>query len=235
MDGFYIKLISKQTAKNIIIKNHYSKKWTKCRYALGIFKKQQCEFFENDNDVLIGCLVYGHPIGRQVVNGLSDLVNDDNVLELTRLWIQDDTPKNMESWVISQSFHWLKRHDKNIKILVSYSDPSAGHKGTIYQATNWLYQEILNTSNSHHFMVSFDQKNWLHPRNLVTKYGTEKWSELINILPKPFYKKLCPRKYRYIYILSNKKERGLLLKSLKHPISPYPKNVSCDESIIKVE
>ncbi|RAL70115.1 hypothetical protein C1G86_1440 [Dehalococcoides mccartyi] len=35
-------------------------------------------------------------------------------------------------------FRYLKRHT-DLKFLVSYSDPSAGHLGIIYQATGWLY------------------------------------------------------------------------------------------------
>ena len=32
-----IREISKKIAKDMIVKNHYSHKWTSCRYALGIF------------------------------------------------------------------------------------------------------------------------------------------------------------------------------------------------------
>ena len=57
-----------------------------------------------------------------------------NVLELTRLWIEDGTPKNTESFFISQC---LKRACR--EIIVSFAQIDAGHVGTVYQATNWYY------------------------------------------------------------------------------------------------
>ena len=32
-----VREISKKIAKDMIVKHHYSHKWTSCRYALGIF------------------------------------------------------------------------------------------------------------------------------------------------------------------------------------------------------
>ena len=37
-----VREISKKIAKDMIVKHHYSHKWTSCRYALGIF-------YETDN------------------------------------------------------------------------------------------------------------------------------------------------------------------------------------------
>ncbi len=59
------------------------------------------------------------------------------VLELTRLALYDWAPRNSESWLIGQAFHWLAKNRPDISLLISYADPSAGHVGTIYQATNW--------------------------------------------------------------------------------------------------
>ena len=38
-----VREISKKIAKQMIVKNHYSHKWTSCRYALGIFYKTDNE------------------------------------------------------------------------------------------------------------------------------------------------------------------------------------------------
>jgi hypothetical protein len=43
MKNYSIEIIDTDTAKHLIIKNHYSHTWTSCRYAIGLF----------DNDVKI--------------------------------------------------------------------------------------------------------------------------------------------------------------------------------------
>lgn len=57
--------------------------------------------------------------------------------ELARLYILDSVPRNGESWLIGQSVRYIKRHHKAVKFLLSYADPSAGHTGLIYRASNW--------------------------------------------------------------------------------------------------
>jgi len=166
LESLFLKPIDKQVAAKMIIKNHYSHAWTSCRYALGVFSKgDDHQWYGTSEDELLGVIVYGFPVGRHVATNISPLVTKDNVLELTRLWIKDSTPKNTESYVISLSFDWLRQNDKDIKVLVSYADPSAGHLGKIYQATNWLFQ--ITTCNED-VLYSMDEKQtWMHPRTVV--------------------------------------------------------------------
>jgi hypothetical protein len=62
----------------------------------------------------------------------------DKVLELRRLVIIDDTPKNAESFFIGRTLKWLKRNT-DTKLIISYADPVQGHAGTIYKASNFKY------------------------------------------------------------------------------------------------
>jgi hypothetical protein len=210
---YKVKLIDKKIAKELIIKNHYSHKWTSCRYALGLFKE----------DELKGVAIYGFPVGRQVVGSLikdKSVLKNENVLELTRLWINDSEGKNTESYFLGKTFWWLKNNDTKVKILISYSDPMYGHKGGIYQATNWWYQ-----GNNTMLIKSYLHKinnEILHPRTVVAKYGTIKVDELkkkdIN------YERIeMKKKHRYLYVL-NKKDRKFFQNNLKHPLLPYPKD-----------
>lgn len=57
--------------------------------------------------------------------------------EMARLFIADAIPANGESWLISQSVKYIKKNRKDVKFLVTYADPSQGHSGTIYRASNW--------------------------------------------------------------------------------------------------
>ncbi len=98
VDTSKIKLrkIDKTTAKKIIVDNHYSHKFSHCRYALGIFYVgEEHKFFDEKEEKLIGCLIYGHPVGRRVIGSIfkEDILPNDSVLELTRLFIHDDSVK----------------------------------------------------------------------------------------------------------------------------------------------
>jgi len=137
-----IRQIDKPTAKKMVVKYHYSKLWTKCSVALGLFidTGKEHSFFDEQEEKMIGVIVYGDPIGRLTGQSISDEIKRTEVLELTRLFIHDGYGSNIESWFISQSFNWLRKNKSEIKALVSYASPVEGHSGTIYQATNWIYQ-----------------------------------------------------------------------------------------------
>lgn len=57
--------------------------------------------------------------------------------ELARLWVDDKMPKNTETYFIARAVDYIKGFRPDVKMLVSYADPSAGHSGTIYKAANW--------------------------------------------------------------------------------------------------
>lgn len=198
--------IEKTVARKMIVENHYSHKWTSCRYALGLF----------DNDKLKGCAVYGYPVGRRVVASIAAELQKDEVLELTRLWVCDSLGHNTESWFIGQTFKWLKKNAPKIKVLIAYSDPLAGHIGFIYQATNWLYQGnnmMLVRGFIHHI-----NGEALHPRTCVAKYGTIETEFLKGIDPN-YRREPLKKKHRYIYVLDKKAKL-----TFKHDFKPYPKN-----------
>lgn len=208
--NFTIRLIDKKIAKDLIIKNHYSHKWTSCRYAIGLF---------NNNNNLTGVAIYGFPVGRQTIKSITKNLGNDDVLELTRLWLRDEEPKNSESYFLGKTFDWLRKNT-NIKVLISYSDPMYGHLGIIYQATNWLYQ-----GNNTMLIKGYLHKingNVMHPRSVVALYGTINTQHLKSIDPN--YERIeMKKKHRYLYIL-HKKDRKKIISELKHKVVPYPKN-----------
>lgn len=209
MKNYLVEIINPRIGKELIIKNHYTHKWSSCRYAFGLVL---------DNKIM-GVCVYGSPVGRLTTASISPKVLGNEVLELTRLWVNDSEGKNTESWFIGQTFKWFRRFDKAIKVLISYSDPMQNHVGYIYQATNWLYQGNRTRLVDGHYHVINGET--LHPRTCFARYGTNKPDELLKIDPN--YKRFeLERKHRYIYLL-DKKNRKEIIATLKHPILPYPK------------
>jgi len=236
IDNLSLRQIDKVVAKEMIIKHHYSHKSSATRYAFGIFHKDQEHSFFSDVDELIGCMTYGYPVGREAAQSISEDIDVKEVLELTRLFIKDGYGRNIESASLSLSFKWLRQNATDIKVLISYADPSAGHLGVIYQATNWLYQgDHQRLVDSFALKYKLDDPLWIHSRTVFSKYGTNSTKILRDKIGKTFWLKREPRKHRYIYFLCGKKERKKIMKTLKHQIIPYPKNNAYDkDEIIEV-
>jgi len=53
------------------------------------------------------------------------------------VYLLDHIPHNAETWLIAQSLKHIRRDRREVKHLLSYADPSAGHIGVIYKAGNW--------------------------------------------------------------------------------------------------
>ena len=222
-----IREIKKSVAESMVVKHHYSHAWTSCRYALGVFYKNDTPDVLGNFEELIGCLVYGFPVGRLTVKSITDDLQNDECLELTRMYIHDGYGSNIESYCISQSFRWLKENAPTIKVLISYADPEQDHEGKVYQATNWLYQsgDDIKLIPSYWFSVTNPHK-WIHERSVNAKWGTVSVSSLKTILGKngisEFWTKPMANKHRYLQILTDKREKRQIMAKLKHPLKPYP-------------
>jgi len=189
-------------ARNMIVKNHYIHKLNSASLCLGFFFNRQ----------LGGVITYGTPVGRRVIKSIDETLENGEVWELTRLFAYDWLVKNTESRMISLSIKYIKVMHQEIKCLISYADPTQGHLGTIYQASNWLYQgnETMLVKGFHHVING----EVMHPRTVVSRFGTINQDYLTKI--DPDYKRIhFENKHRYIYPLTK--------LNLKHPIKPYPK------------
>ena len=221
-----IRKISKSVAKDVIVKNHYSHLWTKVSYSLGLYIEDDSHQFFDSSDKLIGVICYGDPIGRLSGQSLSPLLDRTEVLELVRVFVFDDYGSNIESWFLGQSFKWLRKNAPQIKGLISYSDPKEGHAGTIYQATNWIYQgNSIRPNDTYSFKLKPDDE-WIHGRTLANTYKTNDIEKLKKKIGHTFWYRVEPLKHRYVYLLKNKRK---LMKHLKHPIKPYPKADEVDD------
>ena len=227
-----VRPISKSVAKDIIVKNHYSGIWTKVSYCLGLYVEDDSHSFFSSTDKLIGVATYGDPIGRHSGQSISELLDRKEVLELTRLFVFDGYGCNVESWFVGQTFRWLRKHARHIIGLISYSDPKAGHLGTVYQSTNWIYQGNRIRPNDSWLFKFEENGEWQHGRTIFPYYGTNNPTKIQKVIGKTFWIKKEPRKHRYIYILY-KSKKNRILKSLKYTSLQYPKKSELFEEEIK--
>lgn len=83
----------------------------------------------SDGQRIVGAQIIGIPAARSW--------NPEHVLCLHRMYFVDDT----EPMVETRSLSLMRKHIRTwlpaIRMLISYSDPTVGHLGTIYDADNW--------------------------------------------------------------------------------------------------
>jgi len=224
----------KSVVEELVTKRHYSNKWTAATNLYAVYYKDgKHKFFDEDNLNLIGVVLYGHPVGFRVVKSISEELENDDVLELKRLWIEDGYGKNIESYVISQTLKMLKKDSPQTKVVISYADRNEKHKGIIYRASNWLYQGF-EIGRLDAFMYRYpNTKEWLTDRAIGERLGTNSLHGVLDKVPNMEYK-VKFRKHRYLYFLCNKREKKRLIKELKHPLVDYHHHDN-DEMIPKVE
>ena len=74
---------------------------------------------------------------------------------------------------------------------------------------------------------------FMHSRTVSATYGSHNVEHLKKKIGHTFWRKEEPEKHRYIYFLCSKKDKKKMMKSLKHPSLPYPKNA--DNYMVKIE
>lgn len=209
-DRYSIKPISYKLAMKTVVKNHYLHRKCPCSQAFGLYEQSEANTSLFDNERLVGVIVYGTPSSSSLRKGICGVEESFNVAELTRLWIEDGTPKNTESYLIGNT---LKLVDK--EIIVSYAEIQQGHLGIVYQATNWLYTG-LSAKRTNWTIEGIDK----HCQTIADKYTAkeirEKYGDRFKLVDRP-------KKHRYVYLNADKRRKRELLKKLKYKIEPYPK------------
>jgi hypothetical protein len=174
-------------------------------------------------DMLMGIVTFGIPPNPYLMKICGEEYKNA-VLELNRLWCYDESPRNSESYLISQGIKLLKKDKPNIKILVSFADTRQDHLGYIYQASNWYFTGYSIPGGG---SIIIDGTEY-HPKNLNNKYNTSDLNKLKEILGTQniFYRPRS-KKCRYVYFISNDKRENELLKTLcKYQIQDsYPKQL----------
>jgi hypothetical protein len=201
LQSMVIKPVPFVAAKRLIERNHYLHTFPGgTKLTFGIFVGQQ----------LLGAISLG--AGPANAYSLVYQAKPEDCLVLTRLWLSDELPRNSESKVIAVILRSLKQNTA-VKFLVSYADPSQGHVGIIYQATNWLY-----TGKSEAMpLYDLGDGKARQSRSLAHGFGTHSVRHLVSSGIKV---KLIPQssKYRYIYFLDHSWRTRLKPKVLPYPM-----------------
>ena len=132
-------------------------------------------------NIYFACAIWTRPIAR--------MFNNLGYLELRRMAISNDSPKNTASRMIKIMTILIKKNLLHINKLISYQDTEV-HNGTIYKASNWI-QNIANKNSS------WDRPNINRRRTLNQATGIKiRWEKQIRPEPEATIKppKKIPQK-----------------------------------------
>lgn len=163
---YTVELVERAVVRDFIEKHHYS------HNINGLMSSYCFAMYDQDNH-MVGAMIYGK-LG--MANAWKKYGNSiEEVMELRRLVLVDDTPKNSESFFIGRTLRWLKANTP-VTTIVSYADPNYGHSGVIYRATNFEHVGMTAPGK----VIIWDGKKY-HDKAIRTKYKGEL---------KPFAKRL---------------------------------------------
>jgi hypothetical protein len=187
-----VRPVSKKEAAILCKQKHYLRRKPCISFAYGIF---DAEIF----GTIWGVVTFGVPASRHLMQSACRTA-PDSVIELNRLWVDDDLGSNSESWFLSRALAYLPP-----KIVVSYADTEWGHNRYVYRASNFNYAGITDMERK---TPRFDYVTpGKHSRD-TTRNGTIGTAERVRRKPK----------HRYWITTGNRKDRKRL-----EQIATWPK------------
>ena len=182
-EGYYVQSVPVDLTKPLILKRHYAHRMPSITYAFGLF----------NNGALAGVCTFGSPANRNLCVGICGPEYKSYVIELNRLVLEDNIP-NEASRLIGASLKLLPGN----WIVVSYADTAQGHKGVIYQATNWK------------FTGTTKERQEFNPQGKHSRHYSASDPHRIR-----------SAKHRYVTFVGNKRWKRKAYEALNYPESPY--------------
>jgi len=155
-DDFEVLPTTRQEVADFILQGHYLHRWPSAtKHIYKVVNKQTGE--------IIGTIFYGAPVSPSLWRMFrtpegQPILKPKELLEIQRIFIKDDAPKNLESFLIGQGNRKIKEVAPEVKVVSTYADPEQGHKGTIYQATNAIYLGNPNGKHLYVYVLRGDEK-----------------------------------------------------------------------------
>ena len=203
---YEVKQIERSDCEPFIIGIHYAHRWPSVSYAYGLFL----------NGELTGVVTYGTPASAPLKRGLAGDKYKADVLELNRLCLRDNRP-NEASMLVGRSLRMLPCN----KLIVSYADTEQGHKGYVYQATNFLYCGLSAKRTD----WKVKGKEHLHGQTIADEFrGVENRAQAMrDKYGDDFYLKPRPRKHRYVFLHGDRRWKKAARTAIKYKTMEYPK------------
>ena len=147
-------------------------------------------------------------------------------IEISRVVAHPDAPKNTPSRAISACFRlWSAR---GWEWVFSYADTGQNHHGGIYQALNAIY--VGKSPGRHGYLLDGEP---IHPRSVVSKFGTESWPRVRELAKAEGHEllkvaEMNTAKHVYILPVGGPASRRAIRDALAPFTLPYPKRRAPD-------
>lgn len=76
---------------------------------------------------------------RHTIQRIFPSLDTKDYLEIGRMCMAEEMPRNSESQMLSQLVKWIHRNLPELKILFTWADGMVGKVGYVYQASNFIY------------------------------------------------------------------------------------------------
>ncbi len=215
-----VKRIENHFAKPFILEKHYARRRPSISYSFGLYV----------GGFFCGICTFGQPGGACLSKGLFGGEYRKNILELNRLFIDEFISKrrikNLTSYFVSQCIKMLPKPT----CIVSFSDTSFGHNGTIYKACNFIYTG-LSAKRTEWVIKGMEH---LHSKSIAdkAKKGDGRWEALKAEYGDRLGKRERPRKHRYVYIHADKKDKKVMLEKLKYKPTKHEYTVKQKDYVV---
>ncbi len=208
-DDWHVKEIERKLANDLIVKNHYSKKFYNATYIhLGVFICGE----------LLGVLQYGYAMNPASCGSVVEGTQMDEYLELNRMWLDDKAKRNSETKAISYSLRYIRSKFPKIKWVQSFADERCGCFGIVYQAASFCFYGEHTSS-----FWSLDGETFHNSIMTSEKAGPRGYKLLNDPKNKDRVEKHTLRQFRYIKFIDKRWKKKCLLKE-----QPYPKYYNGD-------
>lgn len=218
MYRFAIKEIDKEDALQMIQRYHYSNTLPKLnKHFLGFFLE----------DELVGVVTLGWGTRpRHTIQRMFPSLDTKDYLEIGRMCMKDEMPRNSESQMLSQLVKWMKLNLLEIKVLFTWADGMVGKVGYVYQASNFIY---AGYSGGEMYMKDGVKLHVRQMKSFLVPSGVK--DDRITVRPtleqmrKYNIQHFKGKQYRYLLFLCDKKEKKRLLEECLIDLTlPRPKD-----------
>ena len=205
--AFFVAQLPCRDAKSIITRFHYSHRVVNNSYLhLGVYLEGALE----------GVLQFGYMLNPARAGKVVAGTVQGEYMELNRMWLSDEAPRNSESRAISYAVKYIRRACPSVAWIQSFADERCGGLGVVYQAANFLYIGCHKTT-----FYTLDGETYHEMLLTAHKKGGQRGEKLRENLHRAGKQTL--RQFRYIFFLKRHWMRRLKLK-----VQPYPKPIDFD-------
>jgi hypothetical protein len=164
----------------------------------------------NDRKEWCGVILYGTGATPNIARPYK--LSQGQVLELTRMALNGKQQSTSKAMAIS--LRLIRQAAPLAQLIVSYADIDQQHTGTIYQATNWIYEGKCNVDTRTHFIIHGKKT---HNKSVHSKGLRQTISDVRKFLDPNATEFYSRGKHKYLYPLNNK-----IRQRCSKLATPYP-------------